>query len=154
MPVVRISEDLFEEVKKYAEPLVDNFETALWKALGRNESGQSIGQRKAKSRAVGELTPPKDFWRSILEVLIERGGQASRQQVHNDIERKMGGQLKPGDLEVNRDGTLKWSKQVDYQRLAMVQEGLLRKDSSRGNWKITDLGRQWLSNWDKEGEGA
>lgn len=154
MPVVRISEELYEEVKKYAEPLVDNFETALWKALGRNKSGQSIGQRKAKSRAVGELTPPKDFWRSILEVLIESGGRASRQQVHNDIERKMGGQLKPGDLEVNRDGTLKWSKQVDYQRLAMVQEGLLRKDSLKGNWEITANGRQWLSNWDKEGEGA
>lgn len=146
MPVVRISEELFKEVQKYAEPLIDNFESALWKALGKYKSVQPIRQRKDKSRAAGELTPPKDFWRLILQILVDREGRASRQEVHDYIERKMEGRLKPGDLEVNRDGTLKWSKQVDYQRLAMVQEGLLRNDSSRGNWEITENGRQWLSN--------
>jgi len=146
MPVVRISEGLFKEVQKYAEPLVDNFETALWKALRKNEELQPVRARKAKSRAVGELTNSSDFWKLILDVLVARGGRAERQDVHSDIERRMKSRFKPGDLEVNRDGTLKWSKQVDYQRLAMVQEGLLRKDSSRGNWEITENGRQWLSN--------
>jgi len=153
MPVVRISEELFREVQKHAEPLIDNFESALWKALGKNESGKPIGQRRAKSHAVGELTAPKIFWRPILEALIERGGRASRQQVPNDIERMVGGQLKPGDFEVNRDGTIKWTKQVDYQRLAMVHEGLLQNGLPRGIWGITDLGRRRLDSWDKEGEG-
>ena len=153
MPVVRISEELFREVQKHAEPLIDNFESALWKALGKSKTGKSVGQRGIKSRAVGELTTPKIFWKLILEVLIKRGGQASRQQVHNDIEQKVGGQLKPGDYEVNRDGTLKWSKQVDYQRLAMVHEGLLQNGLPRGIWGITDLGRQWLDDLDKEGKG-
>ena len=33
MPVVRISDELFKEIQKYAEPIVDTFESALWKAL-------------------------------------------------------------------------------------------------------------------------
>ena len=152
MPVVRISEELFREVQKHAEPLIDNFESALWKALGKSKVEKSVGQRGVKSSAVGKLTAPKIFWKLILEVLIERGGQASRQQVHNDIEQKVGRQLKPGDYEVNRDGTLKWSKQVDYQRLAMVHEGLLQNGLPRGIWGITDLGRQWLDDLDKEGK--
>lgn len=145
MPVVRISEELFREVQKHAEPLIDNFESALWKVLGVSKGRRSVEQRGIKSRAVGKLTAPKIFWRLILEVLVERGGQASRQQVHNDIKQKMKGQLKPGDYEVNRDGTPKWTKQVDYQRLAMVHEGLLQNGLPRGIWGITDLGRQWLS---------
>ena len=149
MPVVRISEELFKEVQKYAEPLVDNFETALWKALRKNENNtvlQPARARKSKSCAIGELTSPADFWKLILDALVARGGQASRQEVHDDIEQRMKAQFKRGDLEVNRDGTLKWNKQVDYQRLAMVHRGLIRKDSPRGNWEITENGRQWLSN--------
>lgn len=149
MPVVRISEELFKEVQKYAEPLVDNFETALWKALrknGNNAAPQPARVRKAKSHAIGELTHPADFWKLILDALVERGGQASRQEVHDNIAQRMKARFKPGDLEVNRDGTLKWNKQVDYQRLAMVHKGLLQKDAPRGNWEITENGRQWLSN--------
>jgi len=145
MPVVRISEDLFKEVQKYAEPLVDNFETALWKALASHRKLSSVRSNRRSSRGPGELTPPGDFWKPILEALIERGGQASRAEVHKAVEKKLNGQLKPGDYELNRDGTTKWSKQVDYQRLAMVHEGLLQSNSPRGIWEITDQGRQWLS---------
>jgi len=140
MPVVRISEDLFKEVQKYAEPLVDDFESALWKALGRNRRS-----KKPTPRAKGELTPQGEFWRSMLQALVEMGGQGSRQEVHKAVERKMKDRLKPADYELNRDGTTKWSKAVDYQRLAMVREGLMARNTPRGIWKITDQGRQWLS---------
>jgi len=145
MPVVRISEELFKEVQKYAEPLVDNFETALWKALRAHCRLSSVRTNKGSSRGVGELTPPGEFWKPILEALVESEGQASRPEVHKTVEKKMNGQLKPGDYKLNLDGTLKWSKQVDYQRLAMVHEGLLQSGSPWGIWEITDKGKQWLS---------
>jgi len=145
MPVVRISEELFREVQAYAEPLVDNFETALWKALGKDKGLQLVRRRKDKARASAPLTSAKDYWRPILETLVESGGKVSRQDVHDAVERKMRGRFQPGDFEHNRDGTIKWTKQVDFQRLAMVHEGLLRNDSPRGVWEITELGRQWLS---------
>jgi len=140
MPVVRISEDLFKEVQKYAEPLVDDFESALWKALGSKKKS-----KKPTPRGTGELTPQGEFWKPILEALVEIDGQGSRQEVHKAVERKMKDRLKPADYELNRDGTTKWSKAVDYQRLAMVREGLIAGNTPRGIWKITDQGRQWLS---------
>lgn len=140
MPVVRISEELFKEVQKYAEPLVDDFESALWKALGKNRKS-----KKPTPRGAGELTPQREFWKPILETLVEMGGQGSRQEVHKAVERKTKDRLRPGDYELNRDGTAKWNKAVDYQRLAMVREGLMARNTPRGIWRITDQGRQWLS---------
>ena len=144
MPIVRISDALFQEVQKYAVPLVDSFESALWKALKMNNMPTTI-QRRPRTQASGELTSPKDFWRPILESMNERGGKASRAEYQKDVERKIGWKFKPGDLEHNLDSTLKWSKQVDFQRLAMAKEGLVREGSSKGYWEITDLGKHWLS---------
>ncbi len=145
MPVVRISEELFKEVQKFAEPLVDNFETALWKALRKNPVQQPARARKTKLRAIGELTSPTAYWKLILNALVAMGGRGSRQEVHSSIQQRMKKQFKSGDLEENYDGTLKWNKQVDFQRLAMVHKGLLRKDTPKGIWEITEDGRQWLS---------
>jgi hypothetical protein len=145
MPVVRISDELFKEVQKYAEPLVDSFETALWKALLAGRTNSVETHIKRKPRSTGNLTPPKEFWKPILETLVEKGGQTSVEEVVKSLERKMKSQLKPGDYELNRDGTAKWVKQVHFQRLAMVHEGLLGSDSHRGVWAITNQGRQWLS---------
>jgi len=145
MPVVRISEELFKEIQKYAEPLVDNFETALWKALQLARNNGTGTSTKRKSRTTRNLTPQKDFWKPILETLVDEGGQVDVQEVVEGVERKMKNQLKPGDNELNRDGTAKWVKAVHFQRLAMVHEGLLASNSPRGIWAITDQGRRWLS---------
>ena len=145
MPVVRVSEELFKEIQKYAEPLVDNFETTLWKILklvGKDNIQIPIRRR---ARPTGNLTPPKDFWKPILETLVDEGVQASVQKVIQSVERKMRNRLKPGDHEKNLDGSEKWEKQVNYQRLAMKIEGLLESNSPRGIWAITDQGRMWLS---------
>lgn len=145
MPVVRVSEELFKQVQKYAEPLIDDFESALWKIL------KLVGKERVQTpirrgtRTPGNLTLPRDFCMPILETLVEEGGQASVQKVIQSLERKMRDRLKPGDREVNRDGTLKWEKQANFQRLAMVHKGLLANDSPRGIWAITHQGRNWLS---------
>ena len=145
MPVVRVSEELFKEIQKYAQPLVDDFESALWKILklvGKDSVQTPI---KRRTRATGDHIPPRDFWKPILETLVDEGGRTSVQKVVQSVERKMKNQLTPGDKERNRDGLLKWVKQVNFQRLAMKHEGLLASDSPRGIWAITDKGRKWLS---------
>lgn len=142
MPVIRISDELFKEIQKYADPLVDNFESAVWKVLKLVGNNDLKLPEKYTSRAPGKLTPPKDFWRPILETLVERGGQEYAQEVVKSVERKMKSQLKPGDFESNLDGSSKWEKQVNFQRLKMVHEGLLARNSPRGIWQITEQGKQ------------
>ncbi len=145
MPVIRISEELFREIQRYAEPLVDDFESALWKVLKLARKNGTETSAKREPRITGNLTPVREFWEPVFKALVERGGQASRVEVLEAVEKKMAGELKPGDLALNRDGTTKWSKHVDYQRLVMVHEGLLAKGSDRGIWTITDKGGKWLS---------
>lgn len=149
MPVIRISDELFREVQKHAEPLVDNFESALRKALGKNKRispATPATISSAEFHVDDKHIPPNDFWRPILEVLMNNGGRSARKQVHDALRVRMQRLLKPGDYEKNRDGTYKWEKQVDYQRLAMVHEGLIQRGSQTGVWEISELGKKWLSN--------
>lgn len=151
MRVVRISDELFREVQKYAEPLVDSFDTALWKALGaRKEGSISIPDRiatlprRTMTRRAVNVTNQKEFRRPMLQSIVERGGKATAEEVVGDVERKLKDRLKPEDYEPNLDGKAKWFKAVHFQRLAMVHDGLLSRYSPRGIWEITDLGKQWL----------
>ena len=144
MPVVRISEEQFREIQKYAEPLVDDFESALWKVLKIAQSNQSKSREGTIQIVKGDVTPQKMFWTPVLESLVEQGGEAPAQKVIEQVEIKMKNQLKPGDYEPNRDRLPKWKKGVHFQRLAMVHEGLLVKNSPRGIWRITEHGRRWL----------
>lgn len=142
MPVVRISDELFREIQKYAEPLVDNFETALWKALkANNENKKTIN----KQNKVSKTTPQKLLWKPILLVLIEKGGKAESINIINGVKEKMKHQLNEADFRTNSDGTLKIDKAIHFQRLAMIHEGLLKDDSRRGIWEISEIGKQWIS---------
>jgi len=144
MPVLRVDDEVWEELKKRAVKLglvFDTPNTVLRKVLGLGEKS-----KVSRQRVPGKLTPQGEFWKPMLEALVEMGGQGSRQEVHKAVERKMKGRLKPGNYELNpSDGTTKWSKGVDFQRLAMVREGLMAENTPRGIWKITDQGRRWLS---------
>lgn len=177
MPVVRISDKLFKEVQKWAEPLVDDFESTLWKIVdfanqakkattGEVERVQrkdplieqleqlEIEQlekalsprrgRRPPSGAKVDLTPQKEFRVPILEALAELGGEAHAQEVIRHLEQKLEGRLKQGDYEPNRDRIPKWQKAVHFQRLLMVRERLLAKNTPRGVWRITDEGLQYL----------
>lgn len=144
MPVVRISEELFREIQEYAEPLVDDFESALWKVLKLSKRNPVEMPKRVELSARKDVTPQKMFRKTILETLVELGGRGDAQQVLRMVEQKMKGQMKPGDYAPNRDGFPKWEKAVHFQRLTMVHEGFLASNSPRGIWEITNAGRKWL----------
>jgi len=138
-----VDNEVWEELKRRAVHLdlvFDSPNAVLRKMLGLEE------KRKRSRRGVpGKTTRQREFDKPILEALVEMGGQGSRQEVHKAVEVKMKDRLKPGDYELNRDGTPKWVKAVDYRRLRMVHKGLLADDTPDGTWAITDQGRQWVS---------
>jgi len=147
MPVVRISEELFKEIQKYAEPLVDNFESALWKALKSNKNNGERITGNVKPYKKHELTPQKAFRRPILETIIELGGRGEAKKIVELVGKKMSKEMTLGDFSENCDGSSKWEKAVNFQRLTMVHDGLLKNNSQRGIWEITDNGKEWLSTY-------
>jgi restriction system protein len=93
----------------------------------------------------GIATPQSAYRQPILQVLIEMGGSARMSEVLMRVEQLMRGSLKQVDYEpLPSDETQRWSKSAQWARNRLAREGLLKSDSPRGIWEISDKGRKAL----------
>jgi len=104
--------------------------------------------RKTKITRTRGAIPQKEYRLLILETLLEKGGKTTQSEVFEIIGQKMGTAFNNLDLEVLSDGyTLRWKKNVAFARFRMSKEGLLKPDSPRGIWEISEKGRKfWEDN--------
>jgi hypothetical protein len=94
---------------------------------------------------LGDFTPVGDYWKPILRVLVRQGGRAKRKRVTDQVGEDMKAVLKPADYgKLPKSGDMRWRNRVQWQASNMRKSGLMRKDSPRGIWEITDEGRKWL----------
>ena len=80
----------------------------------------------------------------ILRALEDLDGGGYVQAVLNRVAEKMYCTFTKADLEeicVQR----RWENRAGLQRLQMVRAGLLRPDTERGYWEISEAGRKWLN---------
>jgi len=99
----------------------------------------------AKRARIGEILPTSGYRLPILEVLVEMGGSARMSDVLNKVFNKMKDQLKPKDMEKLPSGiSIRWENRAQWERLRLINEGYLKKDSPRGIWEITGAGRKLL----------
>jgi hypothetical protein len=94
----------------------------------------------------GLRTSEDAFRRPILEILVEMGGSAPVNEVLDKIESKMKNILNNYDRQPlpSYPNTVRWRNTAQWCRNALVQEGLLKADSPRGVWEISDRGREAL----------
>lgn len=96
----------------------------------------------------GEKTSQPEFWRPVLEALVELGGSSEVSTVLATVERLFGDHFKPADRELlpsaRKDDDLRWRNTAQWARVELVAEGLMKQDSRRGLWEISDAGRSWL----------
>ena len=91
------------------------------------------------------FTPVGAYWIPTLEAVEELGGRAASEQVISLVGKKLSQVLTPADKELLPSGVdVRWQNRVAWQRANMKQRGLLRDDSPRGIWEITEAGKQWL----------
>jgi len=93
-------------------------------------------------RAHGGI-PQKEYRTLILEALIKMNGSATAKEVLDYVEQKMKKYSTDIDHDVLKYGEQRWEKGVHFERLKLVHEGLLKKDSPRGVWEISEEGRQY-----------
>ncbi|NPV88408.1 hypothetical protein HPY42_02630 [Coprothermobacteraceae bacterium] len=106
----------------------------------------SPGRDETESRAMwSPLTPRDAYVVPILEAVSERG-VAPVAHVLDLVYKKMAGVLHPGDLEPipSNPRMPRWRKYAQRCRLELVHRGLIRADSPKGLWEITDEGRAFL----------
>ena len=99
-------------------------------------------KRKIKK---GIKTPQSQYRIPILQVLTELGGRGEVNEILEKVYEKMKDILNKVDLELLPSGTdYRWRNTAQWARNTMVNEGLLRNDSPRGIWEITEKGKIYL----------
>jgi len=110
-----------------------------------DEETRTARQNLGKLRK-GRRTPTEAYYEPILQALNEMGGAGKVAEVLDRVGQIMKPVLKDVDhqpLASNPDN-LRWRNAAQWARNSMVNEGLLKSDSPRGVWEISDLGREKL----------
>lgn len=94
----------------------------------------------------GMRTREEAYYVPILQVLSDMGGSGKVAEVLDRVGKKMKGVLKKPDYEPLASGpdNPRWRNATQWARNSMVNEGLLKKDSPRGVYGISDKGKQFL----------
>lgn len=105
-----------------------------------------VTRRSSNRLQRGLRTPEPAYYQPILQALHSLGGRANMNDVLDRVKELMQGTLTEYDYQpLNSDPEVpRWRNAAQWARNAMVKEGLLKTDSPRGTWEISDGGRQLL----------
>ncbi len=123
-----------------------------WVSLaGPQVAEEETAEEHTQRRDLGRLrrglrTPEEAYYRPILQALVEMNGRAVKGQILDQVGQIMNGVLRDVDYQpLASDPELpRWRNAAQWARNSMVQEGLLRDDSPRGIWEISEAGKRWL----------
>ena len=94
----------------------------------------------------GSKTPNSEYKIPILQVLTDFGGRGKVKEILERVYEKMKDVLNSFDLEVLSSGfDVRWRNAAQWARNSLVRDGLMKSDSPRGVWEISEAGRQWLA---------
>jgi hypothetical protein len=158
MPVIRITDATWSRLKQWAVPLDDTRDDAVRKVLDAAEEHLRCPQttvppdrgvlverppsRKGERRN-GVKTPEKVYRLPILEALHELGGSASVKDVLQVVEVKVKPLLNEFDYEkVPSGGDIRWRNTACWARFGLVKDGLLKSESPKGVWELSERGWQ------------
>jgi hypothetical protein len=160
---LRLSDQSYERLLRQSRSFDDTAEDVIARLLDVAESrplrpddevlpkngrvaGAAPRKRGDRGRAApGSILPEREYWPAILATLNEAGGSAHANDVIESVGVRLKGRLHAADLEDLEIGEVRWRNRTRFARLRMKEAGLLRADSPRGVWEITDRGRDYLA---------
>lgn len=161
-PSVRVDSDVYDFLRKRAEPFIDTPNSVLRRLLGledseatrpsarRSRSGAQPGHEAKRRRrrrgsarrpAPSSLLPQDEYVGPILDAIVAAGGAAPTQTILQAVGQRLQSKFHQADRERLPTGGIRWQNRAQWVRLRLVEEGLLSKDSPRGIWQVTDQGR-------------
>jgi Mrr N-terminal domain len=152
MPTIRVDDEVYERLKTDDGPVVDTPNSVLRRVLGLDAAGsvQSEGDQSTRTRRMGsgELLQAQVYDLPILSVLDGMGGAGYAPEVIDAVGKMVEENLTENDLMENRSGVVRWKSRVAWRRFHLVQLGLLKRNSPRGTWEISEEGRDALVRWE------
>jgi predicted CopG family antitoxin len=158
MPTIRIDDEVFNGLKKLAEPFTDSPGSVIRRLLvekGILKDAPARMRRPAQEEQVQikALTPaltPQDAYEQFLLVTLneEFAGHGEKRAVTRAVIEKMvrHGFIGPADLELVATGETKAENTITWGRNALKNRGLIRRGSKRGVWELSDDGREAARN--------
>jgi hypothetical protein len=146
VPTIRIDDEVFESLKKLAEPLIDTPSSVIRRLL--EEKGILSRKSATKKSGVpgseaGGLTPQYVFERYLLKVLATQfTGSGDKRNVTQSVVEAMRaeGHITAADLELVATGETKAENTISWARNALKERGLISRQSKRGIWELTTEG--------------
>jgi restriction system protein len=98
----------------------------------------------------GLRTRETAYFKPILQILQQMGGTAKTTEVLNRVQKVMKGTLQEVDYEplASDPDIPRWWNTAQWAHHSMVQAGLLKADSPRGTWEMTEAGAKLISEFD------
>jgi len=131
----------YVESRQMLTQLADEFDELLKnlrERLCQNSAGAEIKPRQKRSKL--PRTSKEALRLLIIQSLESRHGKATVSEVKADLSKFLDGKLLAGDLEYRQDGkTLVWLNNVQWERLQMCRDGLIRNDSKSGVWELAEV---------------
>lgn len=113
------------------------------KTKGKASSKRTPTKRTRAAR--GTLLPEDRYEAPLLRALVEAGGQAAYREVVDAVGRELKSEFMPADFENLDSGSVRWQSRIQFVRLRLIERGYLDRETPRGIWGITDLGRKALA---------
>lgn len=112
----------------------------LRSALKGHRSDKSTGSlsREGKERPQGELIPEAVLKNTLLQVLADMGGLGKVKMILDEMEVRLGNRLTDADKERLEDNEPRWRKKTQWLRFNLKEEGVLKADSPRGIWELSN----------------
>jgi len=148
MPTIRLDQEIYDALKKLAEPFIDTPNSVIRRLL--EEKGHVAKRKSAPAPAAPktdpelEPTPQAVYEEFLLKILDEQfKGRGDKRSVTHAIIERMQKQklLRAADLELVATGETRAENAIAWGRNALKHRGLLARNSRRGIWELTPEGR-------------
>jgi hypothetical protein len=124
--------------------LADELEELLKELKDRiGRTFEAVPPKKPRiKRSKSAKTDKTILRRLIVEALRHLGGSAPKNDVLKYMEEKLQGKLLPGDLEWRETtNDHAWQNNTCWERNSMKNDGILKADSPRGTWELSEAHR-------------
>jgi hypothetical protein len=124
--------------------ILDRIKQGLQDALSKIPTEKQFVEKGMRNRNASTNRSPLPLRQSrqyrdlIIATIKDFGGSARIQLIKEDIEKKLAGKFTERDLEYDSEGSLRWWKDARNERQIMVDEGLLKSNSPKGVWELSE----------------
>lgn len=148
MPVIRVSDAIWERLKAHARPFEDKPEDIVKLALdaldektGRGAPRTPTATPRSGDAVGGKKLPQKEFRIPLMKTLLELGGSAEVSEIREAMKRRMAPMLSEADYQPVSSGEERWWNAICWERADLVREGLFLDYSERGVWELSEKGK-------------